>query len=82
LQHVGDLSAREDPYDLSRLTDEELGDLERLLSKAADETPDAPPEKSLGSSAEWGSPATASLNRIWISFTPIVTRSIASVTSS
>ena len=38
----------EDPYDLSRLTDEELGDLERLLSKAANETPDAPPGKSFG----------------------------------
>ena len=38
----------EDPYDLSRLTDEELGDLERLLGKASDETPDAPPGKSFG----------------------------------
>jgi hypothetical protein len=38
----------EDPYDLSRLTDDELGDLERLLSKASDETPDAPPGKSFG----------------------------------
>jgi hypothetical protein len=38
----------EDPYDLSRLTDEELGDLERLLGKASDETPDPPPGKSSG----------------------------------
>ena len=38
----------EAPYDLSRLTDEELGDLERLLGKASDETPDAPPGKSFG----------------------------------
>ena len=38
----------EDPYDLSRLTDDEPGDLERLLSKASDETPDAPPGKSFG----------------------------------
>ena len=38
----------EDPYDLSRLTDDELGDLERLLSKASDETPDEPPGKSFG----------------------------------
>jgi hypothetical protein len=38
----------EDPYDLSRLTDDELGDLERLLSKAAGETPDASPGRSFG----------------------------------
>ena len=41
-------SKPEDPYDLSRLTDDELGDLERLLSKASDETPDVPPGKSFG----------------------------------
>ena len=45
---TSEASKLEDPYDLSRLTDDELGDLERLLSKASDETPDEPPGKSFG----------------------------------
>jgi hypothetical protein len=37
-----------DPVDLSRLTDPELTDLDRLLDKASDETPDAPLGKDFG----------------------------------
>jgi hypothetical protein len=44
----------EDPYDLSRLIDEELGDLERLLGKASDETQMRRRERTLGSSTGWG----------------------------